>query len=98
MHKNAVILLHRILRLPTPEEPRDSPFESLPAFTDLEPLDKSDAYVIQASIKIQDNYKPETREKAQKELIALKATLKGVIDLDPAERLSLDTRVKARPG
>ena len=98
VHKNATILLHRILRFPNPEQSRDSPLESLPPFKDLEPLDKSGAYVVQVSIKIQDNYKPETREKAQAELLALKGTLKGVIDLEPAERLALDTRVKARPG
>lgn len=96
--KNAIILVHRILRLPTPEQPRDSPLESLPPFSDLQPLDKSGAYVVQVSIKIQDNYKPETRDKAQNELLALKGTLKGVLDLEPADRLALDTRVKARPG
>ncbi|KAL0263285.1 Mediator of RNA polymerase II transcription subunit 18 [Diplodia seriata] len=98
VHKNATILLHRILRFPSLEQSRDSPLESLPPFKDLQPLDKSSAYVVQVSIKIQDNYKPETREKAQAELLALKGTLKGVIDLEPAERLALDTRVKPRPG
>ncbi|KAH7030537.1 mediator complex, subunit Med18 [Macrophomina phaseolina] len=98
VHQNATILLHRILRFPSSDQSRDRPLESLPPLNDLELLDKSGAYVLQVSIKINDNYKPETRDKAQAELLALKAMLKGVVDLEPAERLALDTRVKARPG
>ncbi|KAF4313739.1 Mediator complex subunit Med18 [Botryosphaeria dothidea] len=98
VYQNTTIFLHRILRLPSPEQPRDRPLEILPPLKDLEPLDRSGAFVVQVSIKIHDNYKPETREKAQAELLALKGSLKGVLELDPAERLALDTRVKARPG
>ncbi|KAK7555758.1 mediator complex, subunit Med18 [Phyllosticta citricarpa] len=95
VHKNAVIHLHRILRLPNSVPGRDSPLETLPPLDKLEPLDSSGAYILQVSIKIQDNYKPETREKATAEIMAFKNVMKGVVELGPAERLSLDTRVKA---
>lgn len=98
MHKNATIYLHRILRLPNSIPTSDSPVESLPPLQKLELLDSSGAYILQVSIKIQDNYKPETREKATAEMLAFKNVMKGVVELNPAERLSLDTRVKATPG
>ncbi|KAK7532387.1 mediator complex, subunit Med18 [Phyllosticta citribraziliensis] len=98
VHKNAIILLHRIMRLPTSVPSRDSPVEALPSYDELEPLDSSGAYILQVSIKIQDNYKPETREKATAEIMAFKNVMKGVVELGPAERLSLDTRVKAVAG
>ncbi|KAL9612111.1 MAG: hypothetical protein Q9167_003263 [Letrouitia subvulpina] len=58
------------------------------------PLDPSGAYLLTASIKVQDGTKPEQISRGVRELVALKDTLKGSIDLEPADRLALDTRVK----
>ncbi|KAK8202755.1 mediator complex, subunit Med18 [Phyllosticta capitalensis] len=98
VHKNATIYLHRILCLPNSVSTSDAPVQSLPSLQKLELLDSSGAYILQVCIKIQDNYKPETREKATAEMLAFKNVMKGVVELNPAERLSLDTRVKAVPG
>ena len=57
-------------------------------------MDPSGNYILQATVRVQDGSKIETMTKGANELMALKETLKGVIDLEMAERLSLDTRVR----
>ncbi|KAJ9642525.1 Mediator of RNA polymerase II transcription subunit 18 [Coniosporium tulheliwenetii] len=94
LHKDVVILLHRILRLPPGATPEYSPRHPLPAFEALVPLDPSGAYVLQACLRLQDGTKPEMLRKGTEELMGLKRLMKGVVDLNPANRLSLDTRVK----
>ncbi|KAF2142342.1 uncharacterized protein K452DRAFT_318004 [Aplosporella prunicola CBS 121167] len=94
VHKNAVILLHRILRFPNPDPSIDHPLEKLPPFNNLEPLDKSGGYVLQVTVTLQDGYKPETLEKGNAEIMAFKNLMKGVVELDAADRLAMDTRVK----
>lgn len=43
---------------------------------------------------IQDANKPELMTRGVNELMALKETLRGVVDIDMGDRLTLDTRVK----
>ncbi|KAF2085871.1 hypothetical protein K490DRAFT_45642 [Saccharata proteae CBS 121410] len=96
VHHNAVIFLHRILCLPV--SGRDSPLPALPALNILQPLDTSGGYVIQVCVRLQDSSKPEIMEKGLAEVMNVKNTLKGVVELEPAERLALDTRLKPKPG
>ena len=57
-------------------------------------LDPSGTYILQAAVRVQDGSKVETMTKAVNELLSLKETLKGVVELEMGERLALDTRVR----
>jgi mediator of RNA polymerase II transcription subunit 18, fungi type len=101
VHKNVVLLLHRIRRLPPPTSA--APSSSLPAFDDLKLLDESGSYVLYAYVRVQDAGKPDVMNKAIGELEKLKGLLKGVVPMSAMngtmddkkpERLSMDTRVK----
>lgn len=58
------------------------------------PLDPLGGYILQASLVVQDVNKPELMTRGINELMALKEILKGVVDINVGDRLSLDTRVK----
>ncbi|EPS35711.1 hypothetical protein H072_10874 [Dactylellina haptotyla CBS 200.50] len=58
------------------------------------PLDPVDAYILQASIKVFSANEQETMNKGVEELKILRNELRGVVDLEPGDRLSLDTRVR----
>ena len=57
-------------------------------------LDASGTYVLQASIRVQDGAKVEMMNKGMNELMNLKETLKGAVELDMGDRLAMDTRVR----
>ena len=57
-------------------------------------LDLSGTYILQASVRIQDGSKVESMTKGVNELLGLKETLKGVVELEIGDRLALDTRVR----
>ncbi len=57
-------------------------------------LDTSETYILQAAVRVQDGSKVETMTKGVNELLNLKETLKGVVDLEMGDRLALDTRVR----
>ena len=50
--------------------------------------------MLQVTVTLQDGYKPETLEKGNAEIMAFKNLMKGVVELDAADRLAMDTRVK----
>lgn len=50
--------------------------------------------MVQASIKVASSNEQESMNKGIEELKQFKAEMKGVIDLEISERLSLDTRVR----
>ncbi|KAF3915878.1 hypothetical protein AA313_de0202524 [Arthrobotrys entomopaga] len=60
----------------------------------LQPLDPADAYVLQASTRVLSANEQETMNKGVEELKMLRNELRGVVDLEPGDRLSLDTRVR----
>ena len=70
------------------------PLDQLPGFDSLKPLDSSNGFVLQASIRVQDGMKPELMNKATNELKAFKELMRGVVDMEIGDRLALDTRVK----
>ena len=45
-------------------------------------------------MRVQDGSKVETMTKGVNELLSLKETLKGVVELEIGDRLALDTRVR----
>ena len=98
VHNNVVLLLHRLFQLPTLAHgtiPRPATeWDDVPRFDSWTPLDSSGAYVLQASVRVQDGGKPETMTLGLNELLAVKDTLRGIVDLEPGDRLAMDTRVR----
>ncbi|KAI2788571.1 Mediator of RNA polymerase II transcription subunit 18 [Penicillium oxalicum] len=94
IHNDIVIFLHRILHYPAGErEPRE-PRRTLPGLKEMAPLEKTGSYVLQASITVQDGSNQETMKMASQHLLGLREQLKSAVRLEPADRLSLDTRAK----
>ncbi|EDN09052.1 conserved hypothetical protein [Histoplasma mississippiense (nom. inval.)] len=58
-------------------------------------LDTSGAYILQASITVQDSGNPDMLKANSQRLLGLKEHLKSVVKLEPKDRLSLDTRSSA---
>ncbi|PGH04098.1 polynucleotide kinase 3'-phosphatase [Helicocarpus griseus UAMH5409] len=102
---DTVLFLHRVLTFPsspssggtaTAEAP--TPAENLPPLDKMVPLDMSGTYVLQASITVQDSGNPDMLKANSQRLLGLKEHLKSVVKLEPADRLSLDTRTHVRPS
>lgn len=58
------------------------------------PLDASGAYILQASLRVYDGQKVDRMQQGTTELLNLKEMLKGAVDLEMADRLGMDTRVR----
>ncbi|KAK2808826.1 Mediator of RNA polymerase II transcription subunit 18 [Emmonsiellopsis sp. PD_5] len=92
---DTVILLHRVLNFPAGVGHHPAgPVERLPPLNEMVPLDSSGGYILQASITVQDSHNPDMLKANSQRLLGLKEHLKSVVKLEPADRLSLDTRVK----
>lgn len=89
-HHSASLLLYRVT-LPADALKTDSTSGGLPQARLLDP---SGTYILQASVRVQDGSKVETMTKGVNELLSLKETLKGVVELEIGDRLALDTRVR----
>lgn len=109
VHNDITIFLHRVLNYPNSRHlDPDHPRQKLPAFKDMESLERPSldvkapraalGYVLQAFINVQDGSNQETMKTASQHLFGLREQLKSAVKLEQAERLSLDTRVKDRPG
>ena len=57
-------------------------------------MDPGGSYILQATVRVQDGSKVETMNKGVTELVNLKETLKGCVDLEMGDRLAMDTRVR----
>ncbi|KAF2479894.1 hypothetical protein BDY17DRAFT_348515 [Neohortaea acidophila] len=67
-----------------------------PSKDELNLIDKSGAYIIEANIRTEDNVSQESRDAAKEKLLQLAKSLEGsAIDLRPADRLALSTNVKS---
>lgn len=93
------ILLYRPL-IPSPSPTSDDIGSSIYNGTDAislsksRLLDPSGSYIVQAAVRVQDGSKVETMQKGVNELLGLKETLRGVVDMEMGDRLALDTRVR----
>lgn len=89
-HHSASLLLYRVT-LPANIAENNSTSVVLPQ---ARLLDLSGTYILQASVRVQDGSKVESMTKGVNELLGLKETLKGVVELEIGDRLALDTRVR----
>lgn len=89
-HHSTSLLLYRV-PLPAATVEDDTTSDGLPQ---VRLLDPSGAYILQASVQVQDGSKVETMTKGVNELLGLKEILKGAVELEIGDRLALDTRVR----
>ncbi|KAL8748412.1 MAG: hypothetical protein Q9184_007321 [Pyrenodesmia sp. 2 TL-2023] len=109
-HASTSILLFQTLRSLSLSDPSSSlpsssssSSSSLPPNTQpqpqpqQQPLDPTNQHILQLSLRVatdRNTTKPELLARGVKELMALKETLRGVVELEAVERGVLDTRVK----
>lgn len=91
---DTVLFLHRVLSYPPSSQGSGKPLEHLPSLENMVPLDSNGGYILQVSITVQESGNPDLLRAASQRLLGLKELLKPAVKLDPADRLSLDTRVK----
>jgi mediator of RNA polymerase II transcription subunit 18 len=98
VHNNIVIQLFRLYTIPRPGPgQRPKPFSALKGFSEsslLTLVDPSEAFILQATVRVQDGSNPESMSLAVGELQAFKDVMKGVVELEPGDRLAMDTRVR----
>jgi len=87
------ISLYRHLLPPPPDEGTE-PKDDVVKLDDMELLDPSGAFVVEATVRIDDRTKPALVQTATEELNWFRTEMKGCIDMRVPERLSLDTRVR----
>lgn len=96
-HNNISLLLFQPLTLPPPNLSNPSQASDLSAkytLASAQPLDPSGSYILQASLRVQDGQKVDRMQQGTTELMNLREMLRGAVDLEVAERLSMDTRVR----
>lgn len=96
VHNNIVITLTKILlpQAPADTSSPDAAFGSPFPWSSLAPLDPAESWVLKVAVRVQSNHDVEGLNTAVNELKGFKDLLKGMCDLEVAERLALDTRVR----
>ncbi|KAL4896452.1 mediator of RNA polymerase II transcription subunit 18 [Aspergillus ambiguus] len=94
IHNDIVIFLHRVLHYPTEDQELNEPRRQLPAFSQMNPLERTGSYVLQAAITVQEGGNQEMMKTASQHLFGLREQLKSAVRLEQADRLALDTRAK----
>lgn len=97
VHGNVVMFLHRILHEPGVRSLEKAPKVHPPALAALQPFDPSGAYILEAKVRVLDFNNQAVLEEAVTELKDFQKQMKGCVELDIPDRLSLDTRVRYRP-
>jgi len=93
---DTTLYLHKVLTLPqtsVDSAMTDLSFLSNPS--ELRELDGSGGALLHASIDVTDGNNPELKDRATRQLLALKESFKQAVDLTPGDRLALDTRLPA---
>ncbi|OAP60963.1 hypothetical protein AYL99_05965 [Fonsecaea erecta] len=91
---DTTLFLHKVLRLPQIAADQAISDESFLSKLDhLPDVDGSGGYILQASIDVVDGNNPELKERATRQLLAIKEALRQAVDLSPGDRLALDTRL-----
>ena len=92
--QNVSLSLKRILRVSNREVQYNSTnADIMPKNKDLVPLSESKTVILTATVETTDGSNAELRERAIRELLIMKETMKGAVDLLPGDRLALDTKV-----
>jgi mediator of RNA polymerase II transcription subunit 18 len=95
--QDTTLFLYQVLQVARAQSrPTTASASSDVVIDDLRPLDSGKGFVLQASIDVVDGNNQDLKEKATQQLLAMKEVLKQAVTLEPADRLSLDTRVLSR--
>ncbi|KAK4949667.1 hypothetical protein LTR10_011508 [Elasticomyces elasticus] len=91
---DTTLFVHKVLQLPqVPSGEAISDQSFLSSISELQDLDGSGGYMVQASIDVVDGNNPELKERATRQLLSIRESLKQAVDLTPGDRLALDTRL-----
>ena len=92
--QDMTIFVYRMLQLPDFSAPALS-LEgfSIPPVEELNLVDSSGGYAVEVSIDVLDGNNPDLKDRATRQLMGMKETLKQSITLSAGDRLALDTRV-----
>jgi hypothetical protein len=97
--QDITLFLQRIMRASNSEVGKNTTdIETFPQAGDLESLAKSDECLLSATIESTDGSNSELRERAVRQLLMMKETMKGAVNLVPGDRLALDTKVPLTAG
>lgn len=96
IHNNIILTLTEILTFPpNPQQPAaPPPIRSPFPLESLQKLDPEGSFMLQASVRILNGTDVDSTNIAVNELKAFAAAMKGAVELDVADRLAMDTRVK----
>ena len=92
-HNHVLISMHRMFRSMSQTTPDPASFQA--DTSGLHLYDTSGTYMLEASIRLEDNTNSKLMQSATAELQRLRETLKGVVDLKKIDRMALMTRVAA---
>lgn len=92
--QDTTLFLYRIRSIPDSRRAENAcDISKLPPRERLSLIDPTEAYVLQASIDVADGNNEDLKNRASEQLIRMRETLKQAVTLEPADRLSLDTRI-----
>jgi len=92
--RDIAISIYRHLLPQKPDEGAAEVKDDMVKLDDMKLLDPSGAFVVEATVRIDDRTKPALVQTATEELNWFRSEMKGSIDMRVPERLSLDTRVR----
>ncbi|KAG0643853.1 mediator complex, subunit Med18 [Tuber brumale] len=95
IHNNIIITLSQVL-LPPPPPPAvpNAQYGNPYPTPGLQPLDPARSWVLKAAVRVQSHQDVESINTGINELKVFKELMRGMCDLEVAERLALDTRVR----
>ncbi|KAL7624098.1 hypothetical protein AAE478_005655 [Parahypoxylon ruwenzoriense] len=94
VRENVEFVFSRYYHLP---ESPGRPVTTLPAWTDLRPVDPAQKWVLNVKLNVLDDSHPERVKKANDELMAVKAELDKIFEFKPIDRRVFDTRIAPPP-
>lgn len=96
IRENIEFLFSRNYYLP-PSSGQSGPSTSLPAWSDLKPVDSTKKWLFHVKRDVIEHSQPEKLKQAQKELLDVKAELEPIFSFAPIDRRVFDTRIAPPP-
>jgi mediator of RNA polymerase II transcription subunit 18 len=96
IHGNIIVRLYRFYYSPKKASGLEKPIDDAPPSTmdDLSPIDLSGAWIVDATVRVEDSANAELTEQAKRELERFRGAMNGAVDFRAPDRLALDTRVR----
>lgn len=94
--QDTTLSLHRLYRAPPAAAHEATNWAFMDQDDSLELLDRSGAYLLEATVDATDGSVAEIKDRATSQLLSMRDTLKPVVHLASVDRLALDTRAPIR--